>query len=365
MPEENQHLESESSGKTEDPEQAPEPVPSGTRENPKQETVVFRYQIDSHKLVVKPEKWRLCAYGFFWTLAIFAILLTNLVVLKDGMVTPEANRATEQQGCDGFDFYESEAFNLDFGEAFPLNQSHLVRTFGFNNICIYWDYSPSREIMAMYFPFFEYSLVIYLLLDFVSTMLSYKRGELPRWYWKLMQVITPINIFLAAMFRMIFVCISYKATKQHAAAFLGLQIVLVIVAVTNALYCMLTRQSYKLGRLVINERGVHIFLGIYLTLTLLISMVKIFGTLAFVFSPKENTTGPDFYKIQVGDMKLGQIIDLLWLFFNGMLPVLLSYCRLKNEDPFTIYLKGSDGPAPDGAIPGESPTERVPLSGYC
>ena len=37
------------------------------------------------------------------------------------------------------------------GEGFDLldTQSHLVRAFGFNNICANWDYSPSSEITAL------------------------------------------------------------------------------------------------------------------------------------------------------------------------------------------------------------------------
>lgn len=73
--------------------------------------------------------------------------------------------------------------------------------FGFKNICANWDYSPSRELTAMVYPLFEYSLLIYLILDFWTTQLANNRGELNAWFWKFSQIAFCINIVLCAQFR--------------------------------------------------------------------------------------------------------------------------------------------------------------------
>ncbi len=73
--------------------------------------------------------------------------------------------------------------------------------FGFENICVNWDYEPSRQLTAMVYPLFEYSLLVYLILDFAQTKLSYKRGELTEWFYAFSKVVFPINVFLCAMFR--------------------------------------------------------------------------------------------------------------------------------------------------------------------
>lgn len=223
--------------------------------------------------------------------------------------------------------------SIGYGEPFSMDESHLTELFGFNNICTYWDYSPSREIIAMYFPFFEYSLVMYIVIDFVNTMLSYRNGELPRWYWILMKIVTPFNILFCVMFRMIFVFIAYENPRYHTLAFLGLQMALIIVAFFNVWYILLTRQEWtkpcKLGRLGLARMAV-----VYLSLNVAISAVKIYATIYIVAN--KDVVSPRFYKIPVGGVVLGQIIDWIWMLFNGVLPLIISALRMVNEDPFTV-----------------------------
>ena len=97
---------------------------------------------------------------------------------------------------------DSPDFGVNLGEGFDFKtQSHLIQLFGFANICANWDYSPSRELTAMVYPLFEYSLLVYLCLDFLNTKLSYQRGELEEWFWSFSKIVFPINLFLCAQFR--------------------------------------------------------------------------------------------------------------------------------------------------------------------
>lgn len=246
---------------------------------------------------------------------------------------------------------------MKYGEGFGLDETHLTEAFGFNNICTNWDYSPATEVTALYFPIFEYSLVLYLFLDFVSTMMSYKRGLLPDWYWRLMQFFTPINMLLSAWFRMIFVAKAYDETAWHTAGFLGLQCVLINVAVMNVLYVLMTGQSYpSLG---LSKSETAKYAKWYLAGNLAISSVKIYATFYIVFiSPIAHS--PDFYKYPTflgPKFVLGKVIDIIWMIFNAILPAIIAWYRMVDERPLeiTVFVPPIDF-EPEGA---PSETDRL------
>ena len=145
------------------------------------------------KLTVAAEAWRFIAYCAFWGMCILAIILTRTIVVDKLAAGPDV----EGDSCGPFN---QEVPGLGLGFDFDL-QSHLVQAFGFANICANWDYSPSREIVALFYPLFEYSLLIYLVLDFMTIALSYQRGELTKWFWTLSKIFFPIEIVLCAWFR--------------------------------------------------------------------------------------------------------------------------------------------------------------------
>jgi hypothetical protein len=226
-------------------------------------------------------------------------------------------------------------FGLNYGEGFTFEETHLVEAFGFGNICTAWDYTPAREAIGMYFPLFEYSLVMYVVLDFANTMLSYQRGELPGWYWTLMKIVTPINIILCIWFRMIFIFIAYDATQAHTCAFLGLQTALISVAITNTWYVLLTGQSYPTLKL--SKSQTAVIAHLYLILNLAISSVKIYATIQIVLN---GPIGPDFYRYPtfIPGMVLGKLVDSIWMLMNGVIPLFIAYVRMTNEEPITIVL---------------------------
>ena len=71
---------------------------------------------------------------------------------------------------------------------------------------------------------------------------------------------------------MIFVCIAYENVQQHTAGFLGLQVVLILVAVQNVLYIIDADVSYNFLGGIKRTRQVAIT---YLGLLLVISAVKV------------------------------------------------------------------------------------------
>lgn len=80
-------------------------------------------------LQVHPEALRIISHVAFWAMVLFAICMHKLFV----------------RGVD-------------------MDDTPLVRLFGYNNICIYWDYSPSRELTALFYPLVEFPLLAYVML---------------------------------------------------------------------------------------------------------------------------------------------------------------------------------------------------------
>jgi hypothetical protein len=206
-------------------------------------------------------------------------------------------------------------------------------------ICTNWDYSPSRELTAMVYPLFEYSLLLYIILDFLVSAISYKKGYLSERYWTVAKTVFPCMLVLCAWFRMIFVVEAYSNVQGHTAGFLGLQISLVTVAIMNTAYILETGTSFDfLGGL----KGTRIAAYVYITVDVIICAIKVYLSSFIVFG--WGLANDNIYPTWAlesafgGDMKIGQVVDVIWMICNAILPLILSYKRSKSEKPiiFTI-----------------------------
>jgi len=289
-----------------------------TEENvaPRRKPLRMKKNQELIKLSLNAESWRFVAYLFFWSMVILAITLTKTIAVGRLKAGPEVegdqcgpfNQDTPGKGL-GFDF-ETE--------------SHLMQTFGFANICANWDYTPSREIVAMSYPLFEYSLLIYLVLDFLTIALSYKRGELSKWFWNFVKICFPIEIVLCSWFRMIFVVVAYENVAGHTAGFLGLQISLILLTIKNSLYILATQVSYNfIGGL----RNTRIMAITYLISNLAISFAKVTATVHVVTYGE----GASWTLRPVGSVVAGQVVDWIWMIFNAFLPLIISFLRARSE----------------------------------
>jgi len=293
----------------------------------------------SYSITLPVERMRLIAYFFFITLCGFAFLLFNTLVLPIIDAGAPDGTPTEVMGCGAFNRdgdLRSDAlgkkFDLHFGDGFNLATSHLTELFGFTNVCVYWDYTPAREIVAMYFPLFEYSLAGYVLLDLIYVTLSHKRGEIPDWYFSVVKIVSPLTILLIVWFRMIFVMIAYTHPNEHTLAFLGMQIALLSVVIMNSLFVILSEQSYPSIGL---TKGTTTKLAYaYLICNVVVSSIKMGATLYIV----NNTWSPAFYKVPsfIFGMLWGKVLDRVWMLFNAVLPIFIAYVRMSNEEPMTI-----------------------------
>ena len=151
---------------------------------------------------------------------------------------------------------------------------------------------------------------------------------------------------------MIFVCIAYESPSQHTAGFLGLQICLILVAVQNTLYVIDSNVSYEFLGGLTNTRIVAIA---YLTGLLAISSIKITATIFVV----QNGYGAPWTRepSMLPGNCVGQLIDKVWMIFNAVLPLVISYVRSNNEYPLEFVITSDE---PNYLAPGQ---EMTPLSG--
>jgi hypothetical protein len=224
----------------------------------------------------------------------------------------------------------------------------LLLAFTILQICVNWDYTPSRELTAMVYPLFEYSLLIYIFLDFVNSAISYKKGYVSARYWTIAKIFFPIQVVLCAWFRMIFVVLAYVNVNGHTAGFLGLQVALAMVAISNVMYILETKPTYGfLG----GAKGTRIAALVYLFGDLGIIAIKILLTVNIVISGSYPiwSTAPS----GVPGYNIAEIVDVIWMLFNAVLPMFISYVRAKSEKALVFEI---DLPLPDSLFETETTT---------
>lgn len=243
---------------------------------------------------IHPEHLRVFTYTVFYAMVISAILFFNFFVT----------------GVD-------------------LTDTPLVRMFGYNNICIYWDYSPSRELTAMIYPLVEYPLIGYILLNFAQSHSLYHEGTAPRWYYLLSATFLPLQIILAAWFRMIFVVVAFEDVVGHTLGFQGLQLCLVLVSVQNALYWVVAEHTLPCA----SRATTLIIMWGYVAVLAIITFVKLTIVLSlFAGSPVIDPTTPF-------GASVSSLFDRFWLLFAAVIPFFVALLQSRVEKGLEITLR--------------------------
>ena len=100
----------------------------------------------------------------------------------------------------------------------------------------------------MYYPIFEYTLLMYIIADYLNVAVHWKKGVLSIRYYKVFKICFPIMIICVALFRLIFVMIAYIDVRGHIFGFLLLQIALVMIACLNVWFIVEARIEYRCFR---------------------------------------------------------------------------------------------------------------------
>ena len=264
-------------------------------------------------LTIHPETMRVAAYLGFWSMVLLAIIVTSVAVDVDMNTTP------------------------------------LIETFGYNNICIYWDYSPAREIAAMFYPIVEYPLVAYVVLTFLQYKASVEKGLVPTWFYRLSMVIMSVQLVLFAWFRMIFVIEAFGDVVGHTMGFLGLQLGLVLNSLHNAIYNHILGTSLDsmagLQWTRIGTRGTRILFWCYVVLLTVVTTIKLAHTMTlFAGSPFVDTTTPS-------GARFAQSMDLLWMLLAAVLPLSLAVAQRISEPGLQFEISIYDAISSNAVVP--------------
>ena len=240
---------------------------------------------------INPEYFRIVAYVNFWLMVIFAMILTKIFVDPD-----------------------------------KVKNSPLVETFGYNNICIFWDYEPSRVLTSMVYPFVELPLLAYIIMNFLRIRETYLEQQqlLKRREYILCWIFFPISFILTIYFRMIFVIEAFNNLIGHTLPFQGLMVALVLVSIQNYLYNKATNNVPFPKKKWISET--------YLSLLIIITSLKLIIVwtifLGFpILDPKS-----DFGSL------FSQSMDICWLVLAAIIPLLLAIYQRNKTGKFKIVL---------------------------
>ena len=268
---------------------------------------------EAFTFTLQPETLRMITYGMFYFMVGCAMLFHRFLVLPKG-----AESCTAGETC---------LFPVD------MEDTPLTRAFGYNNVCINWDYSPSRELTALIYPFVEYPLIAYVVLDYIQIYRDYKYdGQLPSWFFKLATGLLPIKILLLAWFRMIFVNEAFRSTVYHTLPFQGLQVALILVAITNSLYWTAHTTPLYIKQLGLN--GTHLLMRVYILCLIVVTVFKIVVVSSiFAGSPVVDVKQPN-------SAALCAFADRAWLFLAAVVPFFSAAYERTIEVPLKITVGG-------------------------
>lgn len=112
----------------------------------------------------------------------------------------------------------------------------IYKLFGFNHICRVLDYEPSRTVTAMLWPFWEVPFLLYVIFNFLRIQDAYQEKKAPKYAFLTSAIFLPIEILLTVWVRIIFVWSPEVSFLNHYLPYIGLQILLFLVAFENVLY---------------------------------------------------------------------------------------------------------------------------------
>mmetsp|Transcript_28706 Transcript_28706/g.34080 ORF Transcript_28706/g.34080 Transcript_28706/m.34080 type:complete len:328 (+) Transcript_28706:57-1040(+) len=281
------------------------------------------------------QKVRFIVYASFWAMVSVAITVTKIYVVPylaegpaDGSTCAPFSRNLPDLGVVpgvGWDFY---------------TQSDLQERFGFRNVCTNWDYSPAREVTASVYPVFEYAALVFIIMEHLVVLLSRQKGdvcdqgEVRPWFCTVSWILLPIKLVLTSQFRMIFVFLAYENVEMHTMGFLGFQICLMLIALQSVGYIIEADVEYESCR-----HHTKLLAKAFIIGDLIIFAFKVTATFYVVTHGKG---APWTMKDSpISGMKVGQIVDLVWMIFNAMAPLGLAYLRMGFDRhlEFTVKFK--------------------------
>lgn len=243
---------------------------SGVEAAGKGSTIVLR---------VQPETFRFLGYCSFWFTMICSIIVTNFI-------------------------------------SFDKDETALVKTFGYNNICLFFDFDPARIVASILHSNTEVLLTVYFLCNGLNFFRAYSFGLVSYHKCKIVVfALVPLQTVGLLWFRTSFVVLSEKNMTGHTMPFLLLQASLASISLQNYWFrqavCPCSQQHWKL----------HLA---YVAMTLGCTMVKVVINI-FALSGSRITSG-----------QVAQFFDVTWMVLVAGIPLGLAYCWRQDAPPESL-----------------------------
>ena len=205
---------------------------------------------------------------------------------------------------------------------FVENTTALFTTFGYNNLCIMWDFSPAREVAALISPLSEYSMAAYIVLIHIKVRNAHHDGRASQRHLTASSVLTVLNLVLLAWFRMVFVVSPDFSVGGHTAGFLCLQVALCSIATENVAYHTYVSPVVPLEKQL--GRKCALTLGAsYVGTFILVTLLKMFLTVyALASSPLSAA--------------LGQAVDSAWMVLAVVVPFYVAIITRHVEEKIAL-----------------------------
>jgi|GEM_PF-5597249 len=232
---------------------------------------------------IHPETFRIISYIGFWLMVVVGAILTFLYVPNE-----------------------------------EISHSQLVKTFGYNNICILFDYPPSVYWTAQMLNYLQFTFFLYLFLIWLRNYKAYQQEIVSYSFFCFSSVSTIIEAILLSGFHMIFLINPSVNIIGHSLPFVGFEICLVLHAFQNFLFF---KKAMILPSLVQN---IGLF---YLICFVLVAFLKIGLQIEALFHLK-------FFLFPILALRA---VDLSWLVLGTIAPLFFSFFLRRRTAPITFH----------------------------
>lgn len=159
------------------------------------------HSVTSVTYSINPEIFRIIAYVAFWIMVGISSILTLIFVPHE-----------------------------------TIEHSPIVQTFGYNTLCILFDYPPGNYVATVIYSFVGLSLDVYIFLIWIRTVKAYQQKIVTYKFMLFATIASVFELFLLSAFPLVFVIPPYKSMIGHTIPFMGFELFLVLNAMHNLLF---------------------------------------------------------------------------------------------------------------------------------
>lgn len=252
------------------------------------------------KLVV--EELRLLGYGGFWVVVVVGILLTRFVTKLD------------------------------------MEGTALMAVFGYNNICVYFDYAPSNSVLPILWAFTLVLLLTYITAHWLQMRGEVAQGLLTRGVYRILTGLTIFEAITLIVFSNIFAVSPHTEPDAtlwiHTIPFFMLQFGMVSLAVSNTLHGIRSGYWDRLGLPGWFSKAAIVY-------CVLFALVVGFKIPVAVNAMLIATTDLQWFAQTASLETIAGYVDRLFLFFAAFVPMAkaLYLVMTKGDELEVVYLR--------------------------